>query len=458
VRTSGGTYTPVQQTCDGNILFQGSAPSLGYDTVYLSDQPEGDGEVTASISTDGTIVKMANSLMQLELWQQYNWAIYILQPIVNGVTQPDIIPNSEFGNTLVVYKDSGNLYNFGNELDASGLHQSTGTFTPGSAEVVESGPLRAVVRATLSFKDGTSTAEYTLEYTLIAGEPFVRMAVTGAAPLPPDPSAGGTPYAVMVRFPFAGAGASTAVIDGVVRGTPYHWYDQLPTPYWHGPTFQATHHFVVPSADGTTLGALYHADIPAWAIDDRGAMIGCILRNTPAAYPWPPAAEGRGANGVDFGVHTRRYALRVPQGLELPGDGVEIFEESAGFATPLLGAYINVPSEGVSPSHPVSVSFPTTFSLASVTSGSAILTVAKEGQFDPSAMILRIYQPTNGTEAVTVSLSDYITATGSSSPQVMPVTALEGAITGASALPVTDDEFTITMTRALATVAITPGT
>jgi len=331
VRSADNVTGPVQTTPDGNLLFLASAPSFGYETYYLSDQIAGDSSVSASISADGNTASLQNSQMIVVLSKTQGWAITSMQPIVGGQLLADMIPAGEAANALAFYNDLGNLYNFGNELGAQGLTAVTGQLVANGVQVIENGPLRARVQAQVSFSDGTSQANYNIEYTLVAGEPFLRMAVTGSVPLPSDVSQGGTPYSVMARFPF------TAAVDGVVRGTPYHWHDQLPVPYWAGPTFQATHHFVVPTSTGTALGALYHADVPAWAIDDGGAMIGCLLRNTPATFPWPQALVGRGADGVDFGVHTRCFALRISQGIGLPPDSLSIFEESLSFATPLEG-------------------------------------------------------------------------------------------------------------------------
>ncbi|HEX4961253.1 MAG TPA: hypothetical protein VF173_10480 [Thermoanaerobaculia bacterium] len=446
---------PVVTTAEGMLLFAASAESLGYETVYLSNAAASGGSVTYQVSAGGDSVILTNSLLQATLSQQQGWAVTSLQPIVNGQLQPDLVPSGQAANALTFYQDGGNLYNFGNEFAPNGLTVVTGTLTAGSARVMADRGLRVRVEASVAFDDGNgSSATYQVEYALHDGEPFLRMAITGAAPLPANPERGGTPYAVMVRFPFA-ANGSAATVDGVLRGTPYHWDDELPVPYWQGPTFQAAHHFVVPSAGGTVLGAIYHSDLPAWAIDGSGALIGCILRNTPASYPWPPAAEGRGANGVDFGVHRRAYALRVPQGLGLPPSSLGIFEESWGFATPLLAAAVNVPSAGVTASHPVTVQFPASFSLAAVTSGNALLTVAKEGQWNPEAVILRLYQPSNTSQAVDLSLAGYLHATGASTAQVLPVTALEQTIPGASALPVTNDAVSLTMPNALATLEIT---
>jgi alpha-mannosidase len=455
VRSIDNGIGPVQTTPDGKLLFLASAPGLGYTTAYLSDQPGATSLVSAERSPDGSTVTLANAQMQLTLAKDQGWAITSLQPIVEGHLQPELVPTGQAANTLVFYNDQGNIYNFGNEFDAQSLTIVTGQLAAHDAQVIEQGPLRVRVQAQVTFSDGISNADYTIEYMLVAGEPFVRMAVTGAVPLPPDPEQGGTPYAVMVRFPFAGSGGAVAPVDGVLRGTPYHWQDQLPVAYWKGPTFQAAHHFVVPSSAGTPLAAVYHADVPAWAIDDSGALIGCILRNTPASYPWPPAQEGRGANGIDFGIHTRCYALRIPQGLELPPWSLSIFVESWSFATPLQGASINVPTAGVSPDYPVTVSFPTSFSLASITSGNALLTVAKAGQFNPAAMILRLYQPSNAAQTVTLSLAGYMQGMPDSSLQAVPVTALEQPIQGAQPLSATSDQVTFTMQRALATLAVT---
>ncbi len=463
VRSGKNSVGPVQTTHDGRLLFQASAPSLGYDTYYLSGKAPGTSSaVSAKISSDGKSVTMANSHMQLVLSKDQGWGITSLQPIVNNQPQPTMIPSGEAANYLTFYKDLGNIYNFGNEFNQNGFTVVTGQLTAGNAQVIENGPLMVRVQVPVTFRDGTSQAEYTIEYTLVAGEPLVGMRVTGSVPLPPDPNnppSGSIPYAVTVRFPFTESGGAIAKVDGVLRGTPYHWFDKLPEVYWHGPTFQATHNFVVPSSGGTTLGALYHSDIPAWAIDDDGAMIGCILRNTPSVYPWPEAPVGRGANGADFWIHTHHYALRIPQGLEVsPPSLLGLFEESFSFKTPLRGAYINVPTEGVTPSRPVNVSFPTNFSLASVTSGNAILTVAKEGQYNSKAMILRLYQPSNTSQSVTVSLDDYTQATQDFSPKVVPVTALEGPIKNSQPFTVTNDQVTLTVERALTTLEVTQGT
>jgi alpha-mannosidase len=404
--------------------------------------------VTASVA--GDTVTLASASLRAVISRAAGFGLTSVIPIVDGVDQDDLVAPGEVANQLVFYQDVGNLYNFGNELATDGLTAVTGTLTVDEVRVCEAGPLRARVEATVAFDDGNgSAASYVVEYALAAGEPFLRMATTGGAPLPTRADVY-TPYSVMARFPLASAGRA-ATVDGVVRGTPYHWHDQLPVAYWSAPTFQATHHFVQPSAAGTALAGFYHRDLPAWAIDGGGAMIACLLRNTPAAYPWPTSPAGRGADGMDLERHRRSYALRVPQGMAGASALLPVFEEAWGYAAPLRAELAGQPSAGVSPQHPVTAALPATFSLAQVTSGNAALTVAKAAQ-DASGLVLRLYQPSNASQTVTIALAAELGAAS-----LTPITALEQPIQGASAVPVVDGVATVTMDRAIATYAIVKG-
>jgi hypothetical protein len=139
-----------------------------------------------------------------------------------------------------------------------------------------------------------------------------------------------------------------------------------------------------------------------------------------------------------------------------PASG-QVFQEAGAYGTPLRAAFVNVPDAGISGQHPVNVSFPSQFSLASVTSGNAVLTAAKPGQFNPGDLILRLYQWSNAPATVTVLLDGYLKATGDTAPIVRRVTALEEPIPGTNPLPVTGGSITFPATRALTTLAITPG-
>jgi alpha-mannosidase len=312
--------------------------------------------------------------------------------------------------------------------------------------------LRLRLRTTVEFQsqDGSGTpigGIYVREHTLVAGEPFLRMSVTGAAPLTSDGQPNGesnwqgNPYAVMLRFPFADPQTGdAAAVATMTYGTPYHWVTQMPEPYWSAPIFQATHNFVLPQTVAATIAGIYHADIPAWAIDAQGAVIGCVLRNTPQDQ-----VDSHGANGSDTGTHTHHYALRVPTALQDPASAQPL-REALSFQTPLQVAYGNA-----TPNLP----FPSSFSLAQVTSGPAILTAAKAGEADPAALVLRVYQPTNNpggvAPSVTIDLSDFA---GTASLHVQRITALEVEIAGENDLPTQNASVIFLAERAITTLHI----
>jgi alpha-mannosidase len=266
---------------------------------------------------------------------------------------------------------------------------------------------------------GCDPVDFTREYTLVAGEPFVRLTTTGAA-CQINPSSG---YSVMVRFPLASKVATIA------HGTLGHWTDVQPWALWDPPVFRATHDFVLPrDGKGDTLAAVYHGGTPAWAFTQDGALIGCILRDT-------PGNDQYGADGSDTGVHTHSYALRVPRGLGGPETG-QPRREALRFATPPAVAW------AAGGSH-------RTGSLASV-SEPAIITVAKPGAFDPSSLILRIYQPTNKGITATVALD-----TAPSPVEATIVTALEKEWPGpAMQLTPTSSGFSLQMPAAWASVKV----
>ena len=289
------------------------------------------------------------------------------------------------------------------------------------AMVMESGPLRSWLRtAVLIDVNGTAT-RFVRDYILCAGEPFLRMTTTGAAP---------TNTSVMAAFPLANA------VTAITHGTPYHWTDVQPlSGFWGPPMFRPTQDFVLPqNAQGATMAAVYHGGMPAWAFDADGALIGCLLRNT-------PADDGHGASGSDPAPHTQHYALRVPTGLGAPSTGQPL-QEALGFHTPLVAAalpqgtqYKGMLTEAQA-------------SLADLPAGSpAVLTVAKPGSYDPTSLVLRLYQPTNTAQTLAVTLPSTPSA-------VTLVTATETAWSGGGSAAPTSGGITVTMAGAIATVAI----
>ncbi|MBV9108741.1 MAG: hypothetical protein JO306_05010, partial [Gemmatimonadetes bacterium] len=216
-------------------------------------------------------------------------------------------------------------------------------------------------------------------------------------------------------------------VDALVHGTPNHWTQSQGQQVWDPPVFRATHRFLLPQAGGQTLAAIYHPEVPAWAWDGNGVLLGCINRNVsgfPLVSPEPEATQ------------TVRYALRVPSGLGAPQTGLPL-AESLLYATPTMAA---LTQESGTPS--------TGWSLATVTGGVGIILAVKPGDVTPGTTVLRLYQPTNGTETVEVTL-------GRTPASVISVTALEDPIPDGPAVQVTGNVFTITMSNALATVQVT---
>lgn len=94
------------------------------------------------------------------------------------------------------------------------------------------------------------------------------------------------------------------------------------------------------------------------------------------------------------------------------------------------------------------------WSLAAVTDPAAgdptaILTVAKPGTFDPTSLILRVYQPTNTGQEVHVTLG------GGAPTNVSVVTAAEG-VWSRPVMPIqpTEGGFRLQMSAAIATVQV----
>ena len=216
-------------------------------------------------------------------------------------------------NAFHVYKDDGGLYRFGNEMPGCQLTaESNATESAfGELVVLESGPLRARVMAQVMIAGQV----FQKEYQLVAGEPFVRMRSTGAA---------ATGTSVLVHFPVAGP------IDALTYGTPYHWDRKAPARAGNL-TFEAVHDFLIPSFNGTPRGAIFHAGVPAWAVQPDGTVIGALWRNAPQEH-----CDLYGAQGTDAAAHTVEYAWRVAGGISAPEHGEQL-REALAFQTPLAG-------------------------------------------------------------------------------------------------------------------------
>ncbi|HXQ22467.1 MAG TPA: hypothetical protein VN812_12395 [Candidatus Acidoferrales bacterium] len=422
VRTDASAGAVVQPSFEGGLLFQAPAPSFGFETAYLhSDPASGEPAVTLTSAADGGMITLENATLRAIVTRDTGWGIASLIDKASGT---ELIAPGEAGNALVIYSDQGGLYRFGNEMKGCTLtpHDEATQTQAAPAEILETGPLRVRVRMQVVIEDQV----YEKEYALVTGEPYLRMTATGAAP--PQTS-------VMVHFPLA------AGIDEIIHGTPYHWDRKAPQRAAYGLTFEATHDFVIPRAGGVPRAAIFHAGVPAWAAQPDGLLVGTLWRNAPAEQ-----CDAYGASGTDADRHTQAYALRVPTGIESPESGTQL-REALAFETPLQARVL----AGRGP-------LPPQLSLASVTSGPAILTAAKSRTASPYELILRVYQPTNAAQAVEVT-----TTAGARFPTgdrlwVQGRTALETPLDTAAAAALnvegSPDDFHVVTQRAVTTLSI----
>lgn len=459
VRMENGNKQPVQIAENGDYLFLGDAPSMGYQTAYLSDQVvTSPNNLTASANSGNTEFILENSYLKATISQSDNWNI---SSLIDKKTGKEMIAKGGSGNELEFYIDEGGIYCFGNSTSGHTTFKvdTSGTLTPGTAILVEEGDVRLKLRTVVNFSSGSSgtqqTASYTREYILIADEPMLRMSVTGHVPLTAKGGPNlvgdyaGNPYSVMTKFSFAdptSAKSPQVAIDGMPYGTPIHYEDELSKAYWAPPIFQATHNYLTPQHGGKTLAAIYHGSLPAWAIDGNGDLIGCILRNTPA-NAW-------GAAGSDTGTHTHDYAIRIPSGIPTLND-INLLSEAICSHTPLKGVYANIPGGPMGDGKDGTImGMPATFSLANV-SGNAMILAAKAGTLNPDGLVLRVYQPGN-TSLNTMLTVQPNPVSSSAYKKLVQVTALENEVTGSKAQSLDGSgNAKVSLEKALSTFLIT---
>lgn len=395
VRGSLSAAGMVQPSASGGLLFNARVPAFGYATSYLSTTaaPTEQPTVSLTMNSDETSYVLANEYLSATIDESSSWGLKEFVDLKASGGPINLLSN--VGNALAFFMDTGDIYRHGNEVYSSGgglTPVKPSQWNPGKAWVEEQGPLRVTLCTQYKVWWPNLYVVYTRTYSLVAGEPFLRMSTTGQVP---------SQYLLAARFSFKGP------VDSIVHGTTYHWDDKPLTLYWQPPEFYPTHDFVLPRSGGKTLAAVYHAATPSWGYDSSGALIGTLLRNTPQGQNM-----NYGAEAADRGVHTQHYALRVPTGLGGPESGQPL-QEALRFHTPLEARIITPLSTRTRPAD---------FSLASVESPqAAILTAAKPGIDDPDSLILRVYQPTNQTQQV--SLATGVDATGARG-----VTALEAGL------------------------------
>jgi alpha-mannosidase len=451
--------TGAQVTPDGGLLFIAPAPSLGYQTIDLSALVPPANPVKPVSQTASSVV-LANGLISATLTPGIK-GVWGLTSVVDVATGSDLVPPGRVLNDLTFYADGGNEYKFGPEAQPLiwTLTDVSAYLSNPTIAVVEQGLLRATVRTAVTYDDGANPPiEFVREYILHAGEPMLRMRTTGAAPVSvPDTYSPGV--SVLVAFPLS----PEAPLDSLQRGTPSHWTGVMPTLYWNDQTFIPTHNFVIPGVGTEMACAIYHADVPAWGLSNRAVadstnsdgrvLYGCLWRNGVGQYftSWVCQAPNVPL-GSDPDVHVREYALRLPvaNAPDWPATGQPL-QESLAFASPLLGMTVA----------PISGRMPPTMSLAASAESSALVTVAKPGTVDPGDVILRVYQPTNTTLPIALTLASNLAPAGGGAIVVSGQTALEQPLSAANEarLNLTSTSTTVSFTAptALTTLAITPS-
>jgi alpha-mannosidase len=425
----GQTNNLAQPTYEGGLVFIASVESFGYTTGYLTETEGTMPWANAGISPQQSgqdSYTLSNEYLTVVISADSDWGI---QSITDSEGN-SLLASGAIGNELVFYKDSGDIYEFGNEYGLPNYY--AGTFasqkvtfrTDGTglgATVLEQGPVRVRLQTVVSVSGVSGAGNYTREYILVAGEPFLRMKTTGSAP---------SSYSVTTGFQLS------QPIDTMVHGTACHWTSVQPLDQYPPPIFRATHRFLLPQAGSQVLGAIYHQDVPAWAFTGdndavlgQGALIGCLLRNTPGGP--------HGAKGTDDAVHTLNYAFRTFASLGAPTTGQPL-QEALNYAMPPIAALI---------SNPGTQTLPESGFLASIAAPGVIL-AAKPGDVSPGTMVLRLYQPTNSAQTLAVTL-------GTEPSKVTSVTALEDPISeNAPNISIKGSEFTIAAKTALNTVEI----
>ncbi len=437
--------SPIKQTQSASVnqaLFTASVPGMGYNTVVPG--PSNLNPVQLTYSPGGGY-SLTNSLLTAYFDTDGN-----LTFLRDETTKKNVLKDNEIGNKIVFYEDSGNMYRFGNEIlmdETSPLQPMV--FKPAAhattldSIMMDTGDplfMSLNVATTYSFNK-SNPVTYQTKYSMVAGEPLLRMTLVGAAPESYTDEKGVTiGFSVMACFPLF------SEIATLTHGTAYHWDENSPRDFYDSTawnknqdkiTFEATHGFILPkNSDSITLAGIYHASTPAWGIDPHGALIGCVLRNAHGSIGNAAARQG-----IDTEVHTVSYALRIPSGLDA-ADTSHPLQESLRYNNPLVG--IPVPSTADD-------SAPASASLASSLTSNAVITAAKAGSIDPTKLILRVYQPTNSPLKVDVLLSSIIRTFKYS---VASTNALELATDPNTSVTVNNNGISVDTNYALSTAAI----
>lgn len=366
---------PVQRLADRRALVWGGAPSLGYEVHGTTGRPPA---APVQMQFSGAKATLSNGLVSVTVEQSRNWQITSMTDLATGIP---VLGGP--GNGFKIFQDGGSIYSFGYECASPSFTERKFDWTASPARVTEGTPgspqLRCTVAASVTAHIDGFPWNFEISYSLSAGEPFVRISVTGACP----PNSSMFVYFPLHNDPFS-----------MHHGTPYHWdtkgFARFGTsPVFDG-VFQPTHDFVDLRGHTEAGITIYHADVPAWALDKGSTVVGCVLRNTGG-----DGCDGRGASGTDTGTHTIRYALRAPSPNR--ANTGAMLREARAFSSPLVGRF--APGGG---------SAPPVYSVAGTPANEpCLLTAAKRGTREEQEIYLRIYNPSNQERRVVLTTANF---------------------------------------------------
>ena len=192
-----------------------------------------------SAKSDGNTATIKNGLLSLIIGSISNGDLAITSLKHAG---KEVLAPNQGGNGLRFYNDSkGNSFQFAYETQGGSSFDLENGKVIGkpTLKVLENGPLRACVETTVTFEVNNQQITYTRTYTVVAGEPYVRIRTTGKAP---------DNYSVFVQFPLL---ADSEGYQQMAYGTPNHWTIEKNKPNWDaysgwtGPFFKGTWNFAM---------------------------------------------------------------------------------------------------------------------------------------------------------------------------------------------------------------------
>ncbi len=388
---------PVQFDSNAKKLYfvGNNIPSLGYTIISLSDsEPSPKNSKSNTIAINGSALSILNienlsvdnGVYRIEFSREKDWCISNIY-FGSKRDMPLFDEKSHGGNRYYEFLESYPI----DQSDGTKHHGNAFVFlfqkyrnkypfkdnlkpVPGKTELKSVNPGRHVTTIeTINPTSGISTF-----YTIKHNSKLVEIKALGNAK---------DYYSVFVKFPLSNVSDSTCI----TYGTPYHWLTETTKPDWkpfdwghESPLFAPTFNFFL--AQNTkretpvkTLFALYHKGVPAWSFYDN-AVYGCLWR--------------RGYDGTytktlfpkDSTPTPVEYALRIPDKTLKPENG-NLLRESLEYQRPIIAQVIpdKTGAKG---------NVNDSFTLAEA-APPAIITAAKLGTYDPSSLILRVYNPTN---------------------------------------------------------------